>query len=207
MSNRDIPTGQESSRSARILDASGGRGKSPRSTGSVQAFKAPAVARGRVSSGTARCSVEATNRERRPCTIGELADEGILVGQVPVAELDAAVARLMKERGAPREEPLLLWRDDPAGEAARANESDEHAHYGPEIRIVLEGRAVYEIRDRSDAWCIELKLDPGEWVVVPPERYHRFLVGAERVHCRQLFAELRTLMPFFRASHDETRTV
>jgi 1,2-dihydroxy-3-keto-5-methylthiopentene dioxygenase len=144
---------------------------------------------------------------KRGCTASELAEQGIVVGHAAATELDSVTARLKAEHKAPREEPLILRRGDPHLEGEGAKEADEHAHFGEEIRLVLEGTGAYEIRDAKDDQVIEIKLVAGDWIVIPPERYHRFLLDGAMVHCRQLFAELRTLMPFYRASHDETRTV
>jgi 1,2-dihydroxy-3-keto-5-methylthiopentene dioxygenase len=144
--------------------------------------------------------------KERPCSAEDLAAEGIQHEKLDLRNFDASVDRVKRARDLARDEVILLSLDNPNHEGAIAKEADEHAHLGQEVRLIVEGAAVYEVRARDDSW-LRLSVRAGELVVLPTQRYHRFLVDGPSVKYQSLFRELNALMPFYRASNDETRTV
>lgn len=55
---------------------------------------------------------------------------------------------------------------------------EEHLHDDEEIRYIIEGRAYFDIRDKSDQW-IRVAADKGDMIVLPPGIYHRFTTASD----------------------------
>jgi 1,2-dihydroxy-3-keto-5-methylthiopentene dioxygenase len=145
--------------------------------------------------------------EEAPCDAASLGAEGIVVESAGAGGVDALVQRLAAARGLANETTRALGEPGPRSDQEVAREADEHAHMADEVRVLLEGDAIYDIRARDERW-LRLWVAPGEAVVVPRSRYHRFLIpqGAV-VRFRQLYAGPNDLAPFFRGSDDSTRAV
>jgi 1,2-dihydroxy-3-keto-5-methylthiopentene dioxygenase len=101
--------------------------------------------------------------KERPCTAEELAAEGIQHESFDLRDLEGSVARIKKARGVGRDEMLVLSLDNPNHEGGIAKEADEHAHLGDEVRLIVEGSAVYEVRARDDSW-MKIALRAGELI-------------------------------------------
>jgi 1,2-dihydroxy-3-keto-5-methylthiopentene dioxygenase len=139
------------------------------------------------------------------CNADQLRAEGILHETFEPAALASVSARVQGERGWAMSEDVHLADADPKDEAKIARESDEHAHMEDEVRLVLEGEGIYDVRALDERW-LRVTLAPGDLLVIPAKRYHRFLLGGEaRVRFVQPFSERPALIPLYRASDDETR--
>lgn len=145
------------------------------------------------------------NPKEVACSNDELRAEGIEFGVFdPVKAVDTAM-KIKRERGLEQHDEVRLTPDDPRDEAKIAREGDEHAHMEDEVRLLVEGEAVYDVRARDERW-LRVRVEPGDLVVIPSHRYHRFLLGGGGpVRFVQPFAERPGLIPLYRASDDETR--
>jgi 1,2-dihydroxy-3-keto-5-methylthiopentene dioxygenase len=141
-----------------------------------------------------------------PCRPEELRAEGIEHERFDAKAAGAVVEHVKKQRGLAHDERVVLSTENPKHEAAIAKEEDEHAHMADEVRLVLHGEVTYEVRAGDDRW-IKLALEPGELVVIPAKRYHRFMLAAGTVEFQELFQDRGGLMPFYRVSNDDTRAV
>jgi 1,2-dihydroxy-3-keto-5-methylthiopentene dioxygenase len=141
------------------------------------------------------------------CSAEELSAEGVLVEAIPNVDAAAAHARHAVPRGLEQHEQVELDEADPTHELRLVKESDEHTHLADELRIVLDGTVVYDVRARDGRW-MRVWLVPGELILVPAKRYHRVLLGHDRrVRFIQWFSDARALAPLYRASDDATRAV
>ncbi len=76
--------------------------------------------------------------------------------------------------------------------------ADEHLHEEDEVRFVLEGEGVFEIRDESDRW-MKVTVQAGDLIVVPKDRYHRFfLTERKHIRCVRLFQDSSGWVPHYR---------
>lgn len=66
---------------------------------------------------------------------------------------------------------------------------DEHLHTEDEVRFVLDGDGVFEIRAADERW-LRVFVESGDLLVVPANLYHRFfLTDRKHIHCARLFKD------------------
>jgi len=84
-------------------------------------------------------------------------------------------------------------------EAVCAKFADEHLHTDDEVRYVLEGEGIFDIRSVDDAW-MRVVVEPGDLLVVPADRWHRFLLTDKKlIRCVRLFKDRGGWVPHYRA--------
>ena len=66
---------------------------------------------------------------------------------------------------------------------------EEHLHTEDEVRFVLDGDGVFEIRAADERW-LRVFVESGDLLVVPANLYHRFfLTDRKHIHCARLFKD------------------
>lgn len=101
------------------------------------------------------------------------------------AALDALKARA----GYVAEDQVELRPDTPNLETICAKFLDEHLHTEDEVRFVLEGEGVFDIRSKDDRW-MRVTVEVGDLIVVPEGRHHRFFLTDRRtIRCVRLFQD------------------
>src|SRR5690349_10938243 len=110
----------------------------------------------------------------RVCSLEELRAEGILAGSFDPSFPQGMADRLRAERDWAQQDDVRLSAMNPRDEATIAREIDEHLHLLDEVRLFLEGEGVYDVRARDERW-VRIWVGPGDILVIPERRYHRFL--------------------------------
>lgn len=131
-----------------------------------------------------------------------LAAEGVLNQTLPPQESDyqPTLDALRTERGYVEQDIVELRPETPNLDEICAKFVDEHLHDDDEVRFVLEGEGVFEIRSRADRW-MKVVVSPGDLIVVPAERYHRFyLTEQQTIRCVRLFKDTSGWVPKYRAA-------
>ena len=101
---------------------------------------------------------------------------------------------LTQRRGYITQDIIQLKPDTPNLDAALAKFDPEHRHDDDEVRFVLEGEGVFDIRSDADAkgderW-MRVTVEPGDLLVVPKGKHHRFELTALRtIKCVRLFKD------------------
>lgn len=112
------------------------------------------------------------------------------------APLDA----LKGERGYVQQDEVALSPDTPNIDAICAKFVDEHLHDDDEVRFVLEGAGIFDIRSRDDRY-MRVEVEPGDLIVVPKDRHHRFmLTESKTIRCVRLFKDASGWVPRYRAA-------
>ena len=74
----------------------------------------------------------------------------------------------------------------------------EHLHEDDEVRFVLEGEGIFDVRSEDDRW-MRIVVQPGDLIIVPKDKHHRFLLTDERrIHCVRLFKDQGGWVPVYR---------
>ncbi len=129
-----------------------------------------------------------------------LAANGVLYEHL---ELDGAgyqtrLDALKAERGYIEQDVIALDSETEGLEAICAKFVDEHLHRDDEVRFVLAGEGVFDIRDDADRW-MRLTVEAGDLLVVPKDRHHRFFLTERRhIRCVRLFQDAAGWVPQYR---------
>lgn len=109
-----------------------------------------------------------------------------------------ALDRLAREQGYVEQDIVELRPDTENLDAICAKFADEHLHTDDEVRFVLAGAGVFDIRDGADRW-MRVTVEPGDLIVVPKDRYHRFyLTDSKQIRCVRLFQDSAGWVPHYR---------
>ena len=114
------------------------------------------------------------------------------------ARTGAALDRVKRERGYVEEDIVELAPTTENLEGICAKFADEHLHTDDEVRFVLAGAGIFDIRDDADRW-MRVTVEPGDLIVVPRDRHHRFfLTDAKQIRCVRLFQSTAGWVPHYR---------
>ena len=122
-----------------------------------------------------------------------LRSEGILYWQLPVdpSEYAGPVANICQDRGYVQMDEIFLGENTPDLEALCAKFFVEHLHTDEEIRFVVAGSGIFDLRDVHDRW-MRVHVVPGDLIIVPAQKYHRFTLDAQQtITCKRLFQDTR----------------
>ena len=130
----------------------------------------------------------------------ELNSQGITYEQMPTEEsvYKSPLEKIMKERGYVTLDQVGMKPDMPNFDALCQKFVGEHLHTDDEVRFVLQGSGVFEIRSENDKW-MKVIVEPGDFILVPANRFHRFyLTDEKRIQCVRLFKDQSGWAPLYR---------
>jgi 1,2-dihydroxy-3-keto-5-methylthiopentene dioxygenase len=131
---------------------------------------------------------------------GELADVGVTHEVLPAHDgaFQPALDRLKAERGYLEQDIIELAPDTENLEQICAKFTLEHLHTDDEVRYVLEGEGIFDIRSAGDRW-MRVTLQQGDLLVVPAHLHHRFLLTPRKhIRCVRLFKDSAGWVPHYR---------
>lgn len=129
-----------------------------------------------------------------------LAASGILSWRVPSDEAsrDAFVETVKRDHGYVDHDFVELSPDTPNLDTICAKFDREHFHTEDEVRLVVDGEGIFDVRDARDQW-IRIEVTSGDMIVIPKNTHHRFyLTDARRIRCMRLFANHDGWAPVYR---------
>ena len=130
----------------------------------------------------------------------ELARRGVLSWSVPAddrARMDL-IASIKRDHGYVDEDFVELQQDMPNFDAICAKFDKEHYHTEDEVRFVMDGEGIFDVRDDSDRW-IRIEVFSGDGIVIPARTHHRFyLTPRNHIRCMRLFANHDGWAPLYR---------
>jgi 1,2-dihydroxy-3-keto-5-methylthiopentene dioxygenase len=135
-----------------------------------------------------------------PLSTDELLKHNVYYAALPTQPelFQGAINVLMNERGYVQQDEVALAPSTPNIEVIRAKFVDEHFHDDDEVRFVLEGEGIFDIRSRDDRW-MRVVVQPGDLIVVPAQRHHRFmLTDTKTIRCVRLFKDAAGWVPHYR---------
>ena len=135
-------------------------------------------------------------------TIGrdDLAKQGLLSWSVSPSEAERAamIEKIKRERGYVDQDFVALLPDTPNLETVCAKFDKEHYHTEDEVRFVVEGEGIFDVRDAADQW-VRIEVSEGDIIIIPARTHHRFyLTDAKRIRCMRLFANHDGWAPLYR---------
>jgi 1,2-dihydroxy-3-keto-5-methylthiopentene dioxygenase len=130
----------------------------------------------------------------------DLARRGVLSWTVPLQEAArvAMIAEIKRQQGYVDEDVVELSLETPNLDAICAKFDKEHFHTEDEVRAVVEGEGIFDVRDEGDTW-IRIEVSAGDMIVIPANTFHRFyLTDAKHIRCMRLFANHDGWAPLYR---------
>jgi 1,2-dihydroxy-3-keto-5-methylthiopentene dioxygenase len=130
-----------------------------------------------------------------PLTVADLAAVGVIAehlavgGDPSVAAAQPRLDALMAARGYVTQDVVELHPDTAGLDALLDKFAGEHLHTDDEVRYVLAGEGVFDLRSADDRW-MRVVVEPGDLIVVPADLHHRFyLTDARTIRCVRLFKD------------------
>lgn len=124
-------------------------------------------------------------------TATDLAAEGILHWVLPTDEADYTepLQKIRDDRGYISMDQVHLGASTPDLDTLLTKFFGEHLHTDEEIRFVVEGAGVFDLRNREDRW-MRVHVSAGDLIIVPANKYHRFALDDQKtITCKRLFQD------------------
>lgn len=141
------------------------------------------------------------NPGQADCAVSDLHAVGVKYERLEVDPVayQPPLDELKAERGYVEQDVIELRPDTPKLDEICAKFVDEHLHTDDEVRYVLEGEGIFDIRSVDDRW-MRVTVEQGDLLVVPANLHHRFML-TERKHirCVRLFKDSAGWVPHYRA--------
>ena len=110
--------------------------------------------------------------------------------------LDALMAR----NGYVQQDIVEISPSTPNLQALKDKFAGEHIHTDDEVRFVLSGEGIFDIRDDADRY-MRVEVTAGDLIVVPKGRNHRFLLtDLNAIRCVRLFQDPAGWVAHYRAA-------
>jgi 1,2-dihydroxy-3-keto-5-methylthiopentene dioxygenase len=111
----------------------------------------------------------------------------------------AFIDAIKRERGYVDEDVVALDDGTPDLDSICAKFDKEHFHTEDEVRLVLEGEGIFDVRNDKDGW-MRIEVGEGDMIVIPARTYHRFsLTAVRKIRCMRLFANHDGWSPLYRS--------
>ncbi len=132
-----------------------------------------------------------------PLTLGE---QGIFYQYLPSnpATYQAALDQWKTERGYTAQDEIRLNPQTENLNTILSKFDKEHLHTDDEVRYILDGAGIFDIRSKEDDW-IRILVQAGDFLIVPANMYHRFTLTEEKsIHAIRLFKDNPSWVPVYR---------
>jgi 1,2-dihydroxy-3-keto-5-methylthiopentene dioxygenase len=138
------------------------------------------------------------DQPNRSIAADDLRKFGVLHWRLPLASSQAEIARIKRDRGYVDQDEVSLSKETPNLDAICAKFDKEHYHTLDEVRFVVDGEGIFDVRDVDDRW-VRIEVDAGDLIIIPANKYHRFyLTAAKNIHCLRLFLNNEGWAPLYR---------
>jgi 1,2-dihydroxy-3-keto-5-methylthiopentene dioxygenase len=138
--------------------------------------------------------------QQEPISADELNRTGVYYAKLGTDEqsYQGPLDELKRARGYVAQDIVALSPSTPNLDAICAKFIDEHFHDDDEVRFVLEGEGIFDIRSHDDRY-MRVQVEQGDLIVVPKERHHRFMLTEQKqIRCVRLFRDQSGWVPHYR---------
>ena len=137
------------------------------------------------------------DQPNRSYAADDLRQFGVLHWRLPAGS-EAEIDRIKRDRGYVEQDEVSLSRETPNLDAICAKFDKEHYHTLDEVRFVVDGEGIFDVRDTTDRW-VRIEVDAGDLIIIPARTYHRFyLTAAKNIRCTRLFLNHDGWAPLYR---------
>ena len=128
---------------------------------------------------------------KEPISAEELNAQGIFYTRLPVGEAEhkAPLEKIMKDHGYVDRDLVTMSEEMATFDEMCRKFAIEHYHPGDEVRFIVGGAGIWEIRSLDDRW-MKVEVVSEDFITVPSDRYHRFyLTDEKKIQCVRLFKD------------------
>jgi len=138
------------------------------------------------------------DQPNRSFAADDLRKFGVLHWRLPLAGSEAEIARIKSNRGYVDQDGVSLSKETPNLDAICAKFDKEHYHTLDEVRFVVDGEGIFDVRDTNDQW-VRIEVGAGDLIIIPANKYHRFyLTATKTIRCVRLFLNNEGWAPLYR---------
>lgn len=137
-----------------------------------------------------------------PCTLSDLESVGVFYRHFSTdpARFEPELSALCQRGGYTTRDEVSLSPAMPNLQTLLDKFKDEHLHDEDEVRFVLAGGGIFDLRSKDDRW-MRVTVGPGDVLIVPRGLYHRFfLTETSTIRCVRLFQDPAGWKPHYRAA-------
>ncbi len=128
----------------------------------------------------------------------ELKSEGIHYEKISAENYQPALDRIKSDWKYSAQDIVELSTQTPNLESICAKFDKEHLHTDDEVRFVLSGEGVFDVRSSNDRW-MSVFVQKGDFILVPADRNHLFyLTEKKHIQCVRLFKDNPSWTPVYR---------
>jgi len=136
--------------------------------------------------------------EKTPVAAADLKANGIDYEKLDVNNYQADLDRIKTANNYVAQDIVELNPTLPNLETICAKFDKEHLHTDDEVRFVLAGNGIFDIRSKDDRW-MRVEVTAGDYISVPANRYHLFLLKDDKmIRCVRLFKDNSGWTPLYR---------
>lgn len=133
-----------------------------------------------------------------PIAVADLRDQGIDSRPIDPAAYQDTINEIKETNGYVEQDVVEIRPDMENLGALLAKFDKEHLHTLDEVRFVLDGAGVFDIRSTGDRW-MRIEVCRGDYISVPANRHHRFFcTDSKHIKCVRLFQDASGWTPIYR---------
>ncbi len=138
-----------------------------------------------------------------PISVEQLKSEGVNYEKLDVSTYQSDLDRIKRDFKYTTQDIVEINPQTPNLEVILAKFDKEHLHTDDEVRFVLAGSGIFDIRSNDNRW-MRVEVFAGDYISVPENRYHRFFCMKDNfIRCVRLFKEDPVWTPFYRADREK----
>lgn len=128
----------------------------------------------------------------------ELKTHGVDYEKLDLADYQPALDRIKAANSYVAQDIVEMTPAMPNLAAIEAKFDKEHLHTDDEVRFVLSGAGIFDIRSKDDRW-MRVEVAAADYISVPKDRHHRFYLTEEKaIRCVRLFKDNSGWTPLYR---------
>lgn len=132
----------------------------------------------------------------------ELKIQGVDYAKLDLSSYQVDLDRIKADNGYVTQNVVELTPQTPNLDAILAKFDKEHLHTDDEIRFVLAGSGIFDIRSSDDRW-MRVEVTASDYICVPANKHHRFFVMEDKaIRCVRLFKDNTGWTPVYRAEKE-----
>lgn len=136
-------------------------------------------------------------------TVEQLKSEGVGHARLDPQKHQSGLDKIKKELDYSSQDIVEITPGLPDVETILAKFDKEHFHDNDEVRYVLAGSGIFDIRARNDKW-MRVEVFASDYISIPANRFHRFFVMEDKfIRCIRLFKENPVWTPFYREEQEK----